>query len=440
MKKSMIILGPVASRSGYGAHSRDICHSLISMDLFDIKIVSVGWGSTPLTALDESNEENKKILSRISRFDVLNNPPDIFVQISIPNEFQKRGIFNIGVTAGIETDLCRSEWIEGCNRMDLIIATSNHSKAVFENSKYHKMDKATNQKIGEISLTTPVEVLFEGIDLNIYKKTPPNESIYDSPQLHKDLDKIPESFNFLFVGHWLQGILKEDRKNVSGLVYTFLDTFKGSKNKPGLILKTGLAGFSTVEKYAIRDRIEQIQDLIREKRSFTGEFPNIYILYGDLSDKEMNLLYNHPRVKTMISFTKGEGFGRPLLEFGVTGKPIISSAWSGQLDFLSSEYSIPLKGELKQVHQSAANDWILPESKWFNVDYEYASLIMKNIVLEYNDYKSKSSIFPNIIKNRFSMEKMTETLKGVLEARLNSNAAPAINLPKINLPKLQIVK
>ena len=54
----------------------------------------------------------------------------------------------------------------------------------------------------------------------------------------------------------------------------------------------------------------------------------------ELISEELNELYNHPKVKAMVSTTKGEGFGRPLLEFSLTGKPIMASGWSGHLDFL----------------------------------------------------------------------------------------------------------
>ena len=52
----------------------------------------------------------------------------------------------------------------------------------------------------------------------------------------------------------------------------------------------------------------------------------------------MNELYNHPKVKAMVSMTKGEGYGRPLAEFGLSKKPIIASGWSGQCRFPNSRY------------------------------------------------------------------------------------------------------
>ena len=53
MKPLMLITAPVATRSGYGSHSRDLCRSLIAMDKFEIHINSMKWGNCPMNALNE---------------------------------------------------------------------------------------------------------------------------------------------------------------------------------------------------------------------------------------------------------------------------------------------------------------------------------------------------------------------------------------------------
>ena len=50
-KPVLIMSAPIATCSGYGAHSRDIFASLLKMDRFDIKILSQKWGNTPMNAL-----------------------------------------------------------------------------------------------------------------------------------------------------------------------------------------------------------------------------------------------------------------------------------------------------------------------------------------------------------------------------------------------------
>ena len=200
MKKLMLIVAPVSSRSGYGDHARDLVHSFMDSDKFDIKIWDVPWGDCPRNALDENNENNRKLLNHILPEPQLDKQPDIYVDIRIPNEFETHGKFNIGITAGIETNVVSEKWIEGCNKMDLIIVPSEHSKQGFITSLYDKLQQlpdGSQQKVGELRLQKPIEVLFEGANEDIFKQI--NDSSLDL------VDDIPEDFAFLMVGQWGKG-------------------------------------------------------------------------------------------------------------------------------------------------------------------------------------------------------------------------------------------
>ena len=52
-KPLCLVTAPVQTRSGYGAHSRDICRSLIKLDKYDVHIMGVRWGNCPMNALNE---------------------------------------------------------------------------------------------------------------------------------------------------------------------------------------------------------------------------------------------------------------------------------------------------------------------------------------------------------------------------------------------------
>ena len=204
--------------------------------------------------------------------------------------------------------------------MDLILTSSNHSKRVFETAQFYRDGKADQI----VRLEKPVKVLMEGADLDTFKVT----KEFKNKELFDYVNNIPEKNAYLFVGRWMQGELGHDRKNVGLLVKMFYEVFKGVKNKPALILKTSVVGGSLSDREEILRRLDMI------KESVPGEdLPTIYLLHGELSDKEMNELYNHPKIKTMVCLTKGEGFGRPLLEFSLTNKPIITTGWSGHTDF-----------------------------------------------------------------------------------------------------------
>ena len=438
-KLKVVLAGSVETQSGYGNHSRDIARALIKSDKYDVSIISLRWGSTPRTALDPDNPEDKIILDRIVD-PRLSFTPDVFIHVTIPNEFQKAGKYNIGITAGIETTLCRAEWIDGCNKMDLVIATSNHSKKVFELSKFERRDTKSKKLLEIVSCTRPIEVLFEGIDYNVF-----NGEVDKDSEIFTTIDQIPEKFAFLFVGHWLQGQLGQDRKDVGMLIRVFLETFKRKKktNMPALILKTSKAGFSEMERHDIIGKIQDLRKLARMD-GWQGPLPNVYVLHGGLTDKEMNHLYRHPKVKAMVSFTKGEGFGRPLLEFTTTGKPVIASNWSGQTDFLNPKYSVLLGGQIANVDKTAMNDWIVEGSQWFTVNYDMAQRVLADVASNYKEYADRARPHAKYTRDNFSFDKMMEKLCLYID-NIEKYANTKIELPtapvktKLNLPKLQKV-
>ena len=420
MKPVIAISCPIDTFSGYGARSRDVVKALINSEKYEIKILSQRWGSTPFGFLKPSNPDHKKIIDCIQLSNnKLENVPDIWIQITVPNEFQKVGKYNIGITAGIETDLCATTWIEGCNRMDLVLTSCNHSKNVFLNSKYEQRKKDNPEEVvGIIETTVPVEVLFEGVDTQIYKKTNKVDETLDDI-----LKSIPEHFNFLVVGHWLQGSFGEDRKNMGGTIKAFLETFKNRKIKPGLILKVNGGNYSIMDRDQMIAKIEEVKSMV------DGDLPNIYLLHGELTDDEMNGLYNHSKVKAMLSLTKGEGYGRPLIEFTQAQKPIVVSGWSGHTDFLSKEFSVFVGGEIKPIDKSAVvENMLIAESKWFTPDYNQASLALKAVYADYDEYVEKAKRQSYICRNDFSLEKMGEKLVEILDA----NFTKEIPLPKLN--------
>ena len=410
----MLITAPVSSRSGYGDHARDLVRSFMKHDKYDIKIMDVRWGECPRNALDKNNSGDKKILDCIQRPPVqLDRQPDIYVDIRIPNEFETFGKFNIGITAGVETTAVSAKWVEGCNKMDLVIVPSEHSKDGFVNSVYEKMQNLPDgkqQKIGELKLEKPMEVLFEGADEDIYKplaKDKIPEEFFDMLN-----EKVPEKFAFLFVGQWTKGGYGEDRKDIAKLVKIFYESFANKKKQPALILKTNGATYSIIDR---EDCLNKIKD-IKSKFPSDWKLPNVYLLHGDFSNDEMNYLYNHSKVKALVSLTHGEGFGRPLLEASMTGLTVIASAWSGQLDFLNEDKSMLISGELKQIPKSQVwQDIIMDKSKWFNVNENQVYKCLNYCFNNYDTVKSKGKELLNINKEKFTLNKMTEKLDKIME-------------------------
>jgi hypothetical protein len=428
MKQLCAISAPPDTYSGYGARSRDFIKAIheLKKDEWDIVIVSQRWGSTPWGFLDNNAEEWGWMKDLIIQGNQLPKQPDVWIQITVPNEFQPVGKVNIGVTAGIETTMCDAEFILGCNRMDVTLVSSKHAKQILEVTSFDERDKTTNAVIRSIRLNKPVEVLFEGADLNKYFFIEDEE--LEETDLVLDLDSIKEDFNYLYVGHWLQGDLGEDRKNTGLLVKLFLETFKDRKNQPALIMKTSHGGASIMDREEVLRKIDAIRDSVAGKN-----LPNIYLIHGDMDDEDINNLYNHPKVKAMINLTKGEGYGRPLAEFALSKKPIITTAWSGHTDFLSPEFSILLPGQLTPCHPSAfSKGLILEGASWFSVDNAAASRAMIDVYENYKKYADGGKRQGHKIKTEFNYDNMVLLLGTYFEKYVKIQAAPQLVLPKLN--------
>ena len=425
-KSKVLLVAPVTSRSGYGNHARDVAISLINNDSLEVYIQDVPWGACPKTALNDSTENNLKIRQCFLGIKNLQVQVDIYIDLRIPNEFEQHGKFNIGMTAGIETNAVSPKWIECCNKMDLVITTSEHSKGGFTQSTYDQLKQLPNgqqEKVGTLKLEKPVKTLFEGADTETYKKV---------TELSKDVNElfteISEDFTFLFVGQWTKGGYGEDRKDIAKMIKIFIEAFANKKQQPALILKTNGATTSILDREECLEKINAVKNLFPKD----WKLPKIYLIHGEFTDVEMNDLYNHPKVKSMISFTHGEGFGRPLLEATMVGLPVIASGWSGQLDFLDSTKSILISGELKEVPQS--QHWeniIIPESKWFNISENHAYQSLVSMFNDYEVYKSKANELMNENKKKFTLDKMSEALATIIEETVPKPVS--LKLPKLKL-------
>jgi hypothetical protein len=428
-KNTFYISCPFDTYSGYGARSRDLVKAIIELDKYDVKLISQRWGNTPW-GFCKDNPEWEFLTNYLHKTPQLTEQPDIWMQVTVPNEFQPIGKFNIGCTAGMETTLVDGSWVEGINRMNVTLVSSEHSKQSFLNSTYEKKH-TSGQSLGEVKVEKPIEVVFEGVNTDIYKVI----DLLPKNELYNTINSIQESFAYLFVGHWMQGDLGQDRKNVGLLIKAFFETFKNKSKKPALILKTSGSGASYMDRNEILKKIVQIKKTVN-----STNLPNIYLLHGEFTDTEMNQLYNHSKVKAMISLTKGEGFGRPLLEFSLTKKPIITSGWSGHVDFLNPEFVTLLPGKLENVHDSAVvPNMILKESQWFSVDHASVGHYLKDMFENYKKYTNgaKRQAFKN--KNDFNWDKMKEKINELFTQYIPELPKKVeLKLPalkKIELPK-----
>ena len=373
MKKNILLVGPLLTRSGYGEQARFALRALRSRpDLFEVFVKPLTWGKT--SWITDDTPERRWIDETIEKtigFAQQGGQFDISLQVTIPNEFQPLAHRNIGYTAGIETTQPAPIWTQKCNEMDSVIVVSNHSKNVLERARFEGVDESTGEKAileNNTKITT----------VNYPVKT------YDSlPELKLEIDT---SFNFLTVAQM------GPRKDLESTVKWFLQEF--ANEDVGLVVKTNVA------KNSLMDRNVSFNNL-KNMIAGTG-IPErkckVYLIHGNLSDEEMHALYVDKKINAMVAIPHGEGFGLPIFEAAYSGLPVISIGWSGQCDFLYDQ-KIPraphfyeVAFDIRPVPEAAVWDGVIvKESGWAYAREQSAKEQMRNC---YNDITNET---PNTI-------------------------------------------
>lgn len=418
--KKVLVRGPALSQSGYGEHTRFVLRALrLQEPDLDIHILPTGWGETGWIATDD--EERRWIDSKINAaLPHLHNklPYDISVQVTIPNEWQNLAAVNIGVTAGIETNRVSPVWLQKCNEMDKIITISKHSKEGFVTTEYSGQHNKTGEPV-HLSCDTPVTVV--GYPVKKYKK--------QKISLNLDYD-----FNYLAVAQW------GPRKNLRNIIKWFVE--ENHDQEVGLVVKTSLKNNSIVDREYVEKMLKDAIPNIEDAKC------KIYMLHGDMSESEMHSLYNHPKIKTLISLSHGEGFGLPLFEAVYSGLPIIAPGWSGQTDFLyappktkSKKNKNTLKAFFADVDYTlgpVTEDAVWPgviekETMWCYPSEGSYKLRLRQVRNNYDKWLDKAKYLQKWVKQNFEWDKQHKMLSYEINEPDQSALVSLDEIPKISL-------
>jgi len=390
--KKVIVRGPALSQSGYGEHTRFVLRALRSKpELFDVYLVTTPWGATGW--IWEETEERQWIdflLQKTIQYTHGGGQFDLSLQVTIPNEWKKIAPINIGVTAGAETTKIAPVWIEKSFQMDKIIVVSEHAKFGFANTEY----RATNQQTGQefiAKVTCPIDVVGYPV-----KEIEPAE-------LELELEN---DFNFLFVGTWIP------RKNLENTIRWFVEEF--FDQEIGLVVKTSLAKNCLRDREVAHIRLKELLEEYKDRQC------NVYLLHGDMTEQEITGLYQHPKIKALVSVTHGEGFGLPIFEAAYNGLPVLAPSWGGQCDFLymnskknnkKASMFTPVSWDLKPIQKEAEWKGVLePGTQWcFPKEWDYKRGL-KSLVKNYGPAKSKATKLQKYLEENWSEEQKYKDL------------------------------
>lgn len=348
MKKKVLVRAPLLTISGYGVHSRQLFEWALSREDFDVTAQCLPWGVTPwLINGDDKGGLIGEIMNR-SVDPREGHNFDISFQVQLPNEWEPNlAKFNVGVTAAVETDRCHPSWIENCNAMNLVIVPSQHTKNVLVSSG---------------NLTTPVVVVSESY-----------YDVIDKPDLEPLDIELKSDFNFLVFGQFTGNNPENDRKNLYYTVKWLCEEFEGNEDV-GVVLKVNSGRATKIDKAVTSKTLTQLINQVRGDK----KGPRVHLLHGNLSEEEVARLYLHPKIKAMISLTRGEGFGLPILEAAASGLPVIATNWSGHMDFLGLGKFIGVDYVLAPIHPSRIDGQIFVEgSRWASVSEKDAKRKMR---------------------------------------------------------------
>ena len=274
--------------------------------------------------------------------------------------------------------------------MDLIVVPSEHSKNTYENTSYSVQVQQTGQLIENYKCATPIEVVsypvkeYENIDLGLDLKT---------------------EFNFLSVAQW------GPRKNIVNSIKWFVEEF--IDHEVGLVLKTNFTKNSLID----RTHMEKTLKSILAAEEYKDRKCKVYLLHGDMTDKEMHSLYVNPKIKALLTTTHGEGFGLPLFEAAYQGLPVVAPSWSGHVDFLhmpvkdkkGKERNKPMFSKveysLAPIAEKVAWEGVIEkDSLWCYAEEGSYKIRLREVFKDYGRFKKQAKQLQKHLQTKLSEE------------------------------------
>lgn len=387
---SAIIRGPLLSKSGYGTHTRQV-YKWLKTTGWNIRTDITQWGLTSWYVNPDALDGLVGDIMQNTGKELLSN--DISIQVQLPNEWDSNlAKVNVGITAGVEATKVSENWVKCVNAMDLVVVPSQFTKRGFVESG------APENKIVVIP-----EAFSEYIN-----------SSAKAPIVIPGLECIDTSFNFLVFGQITSMSSESDRKNIFNTVKWFCEEFEG-ENDVGLIIKSNLGTTNVFHRRKLQNLFSKLLEQVRKNNK-----PSVYLINGDMDVAEIAGLFQSPKVNALLTLTRGEGYGLPIIDAAASGLPIVATNWSGHLEFLKHGNFSKVSYNLKPVHESMCDGNIfIPDACWAEVDEQDAKKRMRKIVNSSQKPKEWASALAPVIQEKYSLTSLftmyDDIIKGLVK-------------------------
>jgi hypothetical protein len=408
----VLVKGPVLTRTGYGEHARFVLRSLREVENIELFVTPTQWGRSGWVW--EDSEERTWIDGLVGKTAVHTHQQgtyDVSIQVGIPNEWDRLAPVNIGVTAGIETTKVAPVWLERANLMNKVITISTHSKRVFKETEYHGTHQQTGQQM-TLKCTAPIDVV--------------HYPVKNHKKVDLDLD-VTTPFNFLTIAQW------GPRKNIENTIQWFVEEFIDNP-EVGLVVKTFAKGGSLMDRQMARNTLSKLLE------NYSHRQCKIYLLHGDLSEKEIHSLYKCPKIKAYVSLAHGEGFGLPHFEAAYSGLPVVAPEWSGYLDFLCmpkkdkkgnekiKPHFVTVDYDMQPIAPEAVWDGVLEkESMWCYAQQGSYKMRLREVYKDYGRFQKQAKVLKKWIEVNFDEKGQLEKLREAIVSTFPSHNSPELD-------------
>jgi len=349
-------IAPVFEASGYAAAARNYILALYEQG-YPVTVHPVEF-TCPKSDLGAEGELLRTLVDKKISHDkvIAHCTPDAWRSVLRHEE----GKYIIGLTTW-ETDRLHPIWTSSCNRVQEVWVPSQWNVDVFRKS---------------------------GVEVPIYRV--PHALSADESGALKPLaiDGVhDDDFMFYAIFHW------QERKNPAELLEVYLSTFAG-ENSVVLVLKTYLQHPS--------ENPEEINAMVREIKADVNvmRYPRVIPMVQNLSHLDMQRL--HRRGDCFALLQRAEGWGLPHFDAAAAGRPVITTGYGGQTDFLNADNSYLIDYQLRPVTRMRWTPYYKADGHWAAPDLHQAAKVMRHVFDHREEAKERGRRAQARVEQEFS--------------------------------------